>query len=328
MRAGFRTPSSGTTDCLDDGLCLPRSALFPSRLEQAAPLRCGSLLTYSCAHYKAVSMRLLDYYDLSDGLRRLGSASLADVKPWVLTLSALSFAPPPIEITAAICQVFPGTTWSQAKALQPELASDQGLLSTLDAAMKRQRGRPVRWQDWHPFLYAAVRVSCPNVVFETGVFDGLSSALILRAMERNAVGELISIDLPAQETIVDATDRMLEGALPPGCSSGWIVPDCLRARYRLYLGDSKSLLPEALELYKSVDIFWHESLHTYQHQLFEYRTAWPYVIPNGLLLSDDIFWTAAFHRFCKKQRLKYFNAGRFGGFGVVRKPENGMVAAG
>jgi hypothetical protein len=268
-------------------------------------------------------MRLLDYYDLSDGLGRLRRASFADVKRWFLTLSALSFAPPPIEITAAICQVFPETTWSQAKALQSELATDQGLLSTLDTSMKSHRRRPVRWQDWHPLLYAAVRVYRPNVVFETGVFDGLSSVLILRAMERNAVGELISIDLPARETIVDATDRMLEGALPRGCTSGWIVPDCLRARYRLYLGDSKSLLPETLQLYKGVDIFLHDSLHTYQHQLFEYHAAWPHVVPSGLLLSDDIFWTAAFHRFCKRHGVKYVNAGKFGGFGVVRKPENG-----
>jgi len=211
---------------------------------------------------------------------------------------------------------------AHAKALQYELATDQGLLSTLDTAMRCQRGCPVRWQDWHPFLYAAVRVSRPNVVFETGVFDGLSSAVILRAMERNAVGELISIDLPAEEPIVNATDRMLEGALPPGCSPGWIVPDCLRARYRLHLGDSKHLLPDALERYKRVNIFLHDSLHTYQHQLFEYHAAWPYVVPRGLLLSDDIFWTAAFHRFCKRQGVKYVNAGRFGGFGVVTKPDN------
>jgi hypothetical protein len=272
-------------------------------------------------------MRLLDYYHLSSGMRRLRNASFADLKRWVSTIPAVGLAPPPTDITTSICRVFPGTARSQAESLQSELATDHKLLAALDAAMTLRRGRLVEWQDWHPFLYAAVRVCRPKVALETGVFDGLSSALILRAMERNARGELVSIDLPAQETIVDATSRMLEGALPPGCTSGWIVPEYLRGRYRLYLGDSKNLLPSALELYQRVDIFLHDSLHTYQHQLFEYNTAWPYVVPSGLLLSDDIFWSAAFHRFCKKQRVRYVNAGKVGGFGVVRKPGNGFLSS-
>ncbi len=264
-------------------------------------------------------MRLLHYYRLSAGLKRFRSASLADVKRWVSTLPAIGLAPPPMDNTTAICQVFPGTTRSQAQALQSELATDQGFLSVLDTAMTLRRRHQVQWQDWHPFLYAVVRVCRPNMVLETGVFDGLSSAVILRAMERNAVGELVSIDLPANRTIPDATDRMLDGALPSGCAPGWIVPDWLRTRYRLRIGDSKSLLPAVLEQYNCVDIFLHDSLHTYEHQLFEYNTAWPYVMPRGLLLSDDIFWSAAFHRFCKKQQVRYVNVGRFGGFGTVRK---------
>jgi predicted O-methyltransferase YrrM len=273
-------------------------------------------------------MRLSEYYRLSNGLKRLRHASLDDMRRWVSTLPAVGFAPPPMDVTTAVCQVFPGTTRSQAKALQSELATDDALLSTLDAAMKRRRGHPVRWQDWHPFLYAAVRVSRPNVVLETGVFDGLSSALILRAMERNDAGELISIDLPAHETIAHSTDRMLEGTLPQDCCSGWIVPDFLRSRYHLRLGDSRKLLTAALVQYKRVDIFLHDSLHTYQHQMFEYNAAWPRVKPTGLLLSDDIFWTAAFHRFCKQQGVGYVNAGDVGGFGVVRKPANGFLPHG
>jgi Methyltransferase domain len=270
-------------------------------------------------------MRLFDYYDLPKVLRRLRRASFGDLRRWVSTLAAVGNAPPPMDVTTAICQVFPGTTRSRANALQSELAADQTLLTTLDAAMTRRRGRSVRWQDWHPFLYAAVRICRPNVVLETGVFDGLSSALILRAMERNSAGELVSIDLPAHETIADSTDRMPEGVLPPDCCSGWIVPDFLRARYRLRLGDSKRLLRETLEQYKRVDIFLHDSLHTYRHQLFEYNAAWPSVIPSGLLLSDGIFWTAAFHRFSKQQGVRYVNTGDAGGFGVVRKPENGFL---
>jgi Methyltransferase domain len=269
-------------------------------------------------------MRLSDYYDLPKVLRRLSRASFGDMRRWVSTLAAVGNAPPPMDVTTAVCQVFPGTTRLQANTLQSELAEDQTLLKALDVAMMLRRGHPVRWQDWHPFLYAAVRICRPNVVLETGVFDGLSSALILRALERNSAGELISIDLPAHETIAGSTDRMPERVLPADCCSGWIVPDFLRSRYRLRLGDSKRLLREVLEECKHVDIFLHDSLHTYHHQLFEYNAAWPSVIPSGLLLSDDIFWTGAFHHFCKQQGVRYVNTGHTGGFGVVRKPENGF----
>jgi hypothetical protein len=56
-------------------------------------------------------------------------------------------------------------------------------------------------------------------------------------------------------------------------------------------------------------------------KLFEYEVAWPHLRPTGLLLSDEIFWSAAFYRFCMKQSVRYVNAG-VGGFGIVRKPES------
>jgi predicted O-methyltransferase YrrM len=268
-------------------------------------------------------MRLLDYYDLSAGLKRLRRASVSDLIRWGTTLPAVISAPHPTDIPAAVCQIFPGTTRTEALALQAELSSDEPFLSALDVAMQQRRRRRLVWQGWHPFLYTAVRRFRPAVMFETGVFDGLSSALILRAMERNAVGELVSIDLPAREIVADATDRMWEGALPLGCGPGWLIPDRLRARHRLYLGDSKNLLPAMLDQYRNVDIFLHDSLHTYRHQLFEYTAAWAYLRPGGLLLSDEIFWSAAFYRFCKKESVRYVTAG-VGGFGIVRKPGRGV----
>jgi predicted O-methyltransferase YrrM len=265
----------------------------------------------------AVSMRLSDYYEFSDVLSRLRRASAADVWRWVSTLPALLTAPSPIDSVAALCQVFPGTTQSQALALQDELSSDKSFFCALDCEMQKRRGRTNIRLEWHTFLYSAVRIVRPKVVLETGVFDGVSSSLILRALERNAAGTLVSIDLPAREMITDATDRMREGALPWHCDPGWIVPEGLRERYRLHLGDSKQLLPGLLKEYGQLDIFLHDSLHTYHHQFFEYEVAWPYLAQGGLLLSDDIFWSRAFHRFVSKHKLQYLNAGNFG---IVRKP--------
>jgi len=106
----------------------------------------------------------------------------------------------------------------------------------------------------------AVRFARPRMVLETGVFDGRSSAVILQALHDNDNGTLVSIDLPATDTIDGSTHRMQDTSLPPGCQPGWAIPDYLRGRHRLELGDSKELLPALFEEYADVDIFLHDSL--------------------------------------------------------------------
>jgi hypothetical protein len=98
---------------------------------------------------------------------------------------------------------------------------------------------------------------------------------------------------------------MEDTALPPGRGPGWIIPETLRARHRMLLGDAAVLLPTVLAEFAEIDIFIHDSLHTYSHMLWEYRTAWPKVRKGGFLMSDDVFWSAAFHRFAREQRRPY-----------------------
>ena len=57
------------------------------------------------------------------------------------------------------------------------------------------------------------------------------------------------------------------------------------------------MLPAVLQDVGMIDIFIHDSLHTYDHMLFEYRTAWPHLRPGGILLSDDTDWNRAFPTF-------------------------------
>ncbi|MDA7857893.1 class I SAM-dependent methyltransferase [bacterium] len=53
-----------------------------------------------------------------------------------------------------------------------------------------------------------------------------------------------------------------------------------------------------------IDIFIHDSEHTYENMLWEYQTAFPFIKPGGILLSDDILCSEAFHDFTKKVKRK------------------------
>lgn len=163
--------------------------------------------------------------------------------------------------------------------------------------------------------YMLVRTLRPALMIETGVFDGITTAVILQAMHDNGHGSLVSIDLPAVSEIKDSTKGMPTGQLPPGCLPGWIIPDELRGRHELLLGDSRALLPKALAEKGIVDLFFHDSLHTDAHMTFEYLAAWPRIREGGVLLSDDIFsWGGknAFFRFCRQNGQEYATWGNVG----------------
>ncbi|HEV8516271.1 MAG TPA: class I SAM-dependent methyltransferase [Candidatus Limnocylindrales bacterium] len=124
-------------------------------------------------------------------------------------------------------------------------------------------------------LYALVRLLGPGVVVETGVHDGLSTALILRALDRNRHGALTSIDLPSTD-------------LPLGVDGpGWLVAHEYRHRWRLLLGDSRKVLPNAVARLAPIDLFLHDSDHSRSHREFEFRTVRPFMAPSGLIVSDD-----------------------------------------
>ena len=133
------------------------------------------------------------------------------------------------------------------------------------------------------FLYILVRSLKPEFFLETGVSAGESSTYILQAMRDNNFGKLFSIDF--ESAIVE---KGLTTIMPEGKTSGWAIPENLKDRWELSLGKSEELLPKILERQKKIDVFMHDSLHTYDHMMFEYTTSWDFIKKNGLLLSDDI----------------------------------------
>ena len=159
-----------------------------------------------------------------------------------------------------------------------------------------------------PELYAVIRAAKPAVIVETGVASGMSSAHILRALAANQRGTLHSIDLP----------NVQHGSvLPQGRATGWIVPYSLRGRWRLNIGDSRQLLPEILQALGRIDLFLHDSDHSYENMSFEFEQALPRLEPGGLLLSDDSHLHSAWDDFCKKHDLY---PTRVAHLGITRKP--------
>jgi methyltransferase family protein len=144
------------------------------------------------------------------------------------------------------------------------------------------------------YLYPICRHNHVHTVVETGVFWGNSTAFVLQAMVDNGYGHLWSIDLP--NVAADARNTTILGK---GMETGFLVPPRLRPRWTLLLGDSKVELPRLVTSLGVIDLFHHDSLHTFEHMTFEYETVWPKLAEGGLLMSDDVDRNPAFDDFCR-----------------------------
>lgn len=131
---------------------------------------------------------------------------------------------------------------------------------------------------WLPMLYYMIRIKRPAIVIETGCATGTTASLILYALEQNGFGHLYTLDLR------DPADWISKADLP----TGFLVPERLKARWSLMLKDAKVALPELLSQLGTVDFFYHDSDHSYIHQMWEILTAWPYLKSGGILASDDL----------------------------------------
>jgi hypothetical protein len=137
-------------------------------------------------------------------------------------------------------------------------------------------------------LYILTRAIKPKIFVETGVASGTSTAFILQGMIDNHQGKLFSIDLPYANM----------GILPEGRKPGWIVPKNLRYRWKLILGKSSEKLVPLLKKVKEIDMFLHDSDHSYKNMIFEFRTVWKYLRKGVLLITDDYDCNNAFTDFC------------------------------
>lgn len=166
---------------------------------------------------------------------------------------------------------------------------------------------------WGPSgrLYALIRKLRPTVLVETGVCNGVSTAMILQALERNGAGRLWSIDYPeySDGSVHDFSATKLGAVVPSGRKPGWVIPEPLRERWELIIGKSQEELPPLLDRLGTIDFLMHDSEHSYECMTFEMESAADHLAPGNLLVVDDSQWNDAFEHFVTRRGLPRYDLG-------------------
>jgi hypothetical protein len=66
-------------------------------------------------------------------------------------------------------------------------------------------------------------------------------------------------------------------------------------------------LPPLLDRLGAIDIFFHDSDHTYGHMMFEFEQAKRKLAPTSVVVADDISWNASLWDFADKYHLPSYN---------------------
>jgi hypothetical protein len=136
-------------------------------------------------------------------------------------------------------------------------------------------------------IWCLVRHLKPCNVVETGVAHGVTSRIILEALERNqGNGRLWSIDRPP----IEHEWRQ---------EIGIAVPNTLHDRWSYVLGSSRRRLPVLLRHLDHVDLFVHDSMHSARNVDFELTHVWDVLRPGGAVVVDDVDVNRGFDNFVR-----------------------------
>ena len=192
------------------------------------------------------------------------------------------------ELTAFVAEALEIAPESVKGCLR-EADEDTELVERLQKRLRRRydrKNRPLfgRRLGW----YAIARILKPSLIVETGIHDGLGSALLLRAIERNEAegspGRLISVDINPQ--------------------SGWLVDERLRTHWTPVFGSTFDVLEGAVDG-SEVGMIIHDSQHTYECERFEFATALAHAAPSVALVSDNAHTTSALRDVCAELGIEY-----------------------
>ncbi|ABW02176.1 class I SAM-dependent methyltransferase [Caldivirga maquilingensis] len=181
--------------------------------------------------------------------------------------------------------------------------------SNVDNVLRaRLRGRRL-WgalsPEKRPILYVIIKLLKPKIAVETGVGAGVSSTVILSALNEINDGLLYSIEI----------NRYYDEVNPVG----FIVPEELKAKWILLIGSSRELLEKTLTQLGDVQFFLHDSDHSYDNVLFELNEAWSHM-RHGIILIDNYRFSNAAVQFARRVNAPLIElSGEAGGLAMIPK---------
>jgi predicted O-methyltransferase YrrM len=126
--------------------------------------------------------------------------------------------------------------------------------------------------------YALLRALEPEHVVETGTDKGLGSVVLAAALLRNGHGRLTTIDVNP--------------------SNGYLITGRYTEVIDRLIGDSAAVVREGTS---PVDVFLHDSLHTFEHETAEFEGVRPRLTPHAVVLSDNAHESDALSRWAEAQ---------------------------
>ena len=129
--------------------------------------------------------------------------------------------------------------------------------------------------------YALVRAAQPEHVVETGTHLGLGSCAIAAALLRNGHGRLTTIDIDP--------------------AAGHLIGEKWAEVVDRRTGSSVELLAQA----RDVDLFLHDSLHTYDYETEELAAVEPNLRAGAIILSDNAHDSSALSEWAERTGRHY-----------------------
>ncbi len=178
-----------------------------------------------------------------------------------------------------------GAGITQVRGWAEELEGDNDLIEHLTRRLSSNPRRRIcatapHWARRFGW-YATVRATQPDLVVETGTHLGLGSCVLAAALLRNGHGRLTTIDIDPE--------------------AGYLIEDPYAGVIDRRTGSSVELLADL----RDVDIFLHDSLHTYDYETLEFKAVEPNLRPGAIVLSDNAHDSAALSDWAERTGCHY-----------------------
>ena len=178
-----------------------------------------------------------------------------------------------------------GAEVGQARAWVDELQTDQEFQGRLQRRLASNPTRRICAAEPHLARrlgwYAMVRAMEPDNVVETGTHLGLGSCVIAAALLRNGHGRLTTIDIDSD--------------------AGYLIDEPWASVIDRRTGSSV----KELATMRDVDMFLHDSLHTYEYETEELTAVEPNLRADAIILSDNAHDSAALSDWAERTGRRY-----------------------